>query len=109
MCGVFERMGLPNAPALRIGDKDKRTLHEWTRSSGKFSTDPELSAGGERVPSEQGRYHDLYTQFAAAARGEAEQPVPARQALRTLVVLDVTRLSAQQGRTVELDEGEAAI
>ena len=31
-----------------------------------------------RVPSEQGRYHDLYTAFAAAIRGEGRQPVPAQ-------------------------------
>lgn len=64
------------------------------------------AAGEQRVPSEQGRYHDLYTQFAAAARGEAEQPVPAREAIRTLAVLDAARRSAELGATIEISRGE---
>lgn len=60
-------------------------------------------AGEELVPSEQGRYHDLYAQFAAAVRGEAVEPVPAAEGGRTLAVLDAARLSAERGRMVELD------
>jgi predicted dehydrogenase len=60
------------------------------------------AAGEERVPSEQGRYHDLYTQFAAAARGDAPQPVPAAEGIRTLAVLDAARDSDRRGCTVEL-------
>ncbi len=59
-------------------------------------------AGRERVPSEQGRYHDLYTQFAAAVRGEGEQPVPASEGVRTLMVLDAARLSAESGTAVDV-------
>lgn len=61
------------------------------------------AAGDERVPSEQGRYHDLYTQFAAAAHGEGPQPVPAAEGIATLAVLDAARLSAEQGRSVAVD------
>jgi predicted dehydrogenase len=60
------------------------------------------SAGERHVPSEQGRYQDLFTQFAAAARGDAEQPVPASEGVRTLEVLDAARTSAQLGRSVDL-------
>ena len=60
------------------------------------------AAGREVVPSEQGRYHDFYTQFAAAVRGEAEQPVPSSAGIRTLEVLDAARESAQRGVSVEL-------
>lgn len=61
------------------------------------------TAKGEvSVPSEQGRYHDLYSAFAAAIRGEGRQPVPARDAVRTLAVLDAARLSAEQGTSVEV-------
>jgi predicted dehydrogenase len=56
--------------------------------------------GDTTVPSEQGRYFDFYTQFAAAARGDAAQPVPVDEGIRTLEVLDAARLSARQGRTV---------
>jgi predicted dehydrogenase len=52
----------------------------------------------------QGRYHDLYSQFAAAAAGNGTQPVPAAEGVRTLVVLDAARLSAEQGRAVTLTQ-----
>jgi len=62
------------------------------------------ATGEQRVPSAQGRYQDLYTQFAAAVRGEGPQPVPAVEGVRTLVVLDAARESAEQGRTVAIAE-----
>lgn len=58
------------------------------------------AAGEERVPSEQGRYQDFYTQFAAAVRGDGPEPVPASEGIATLAVLDAARVSATQGRTV---------
>jgi predicted dehydrogenase len=60
------------------------------------------AAGDESVPSRQGRYHDLYTQFAAAARGDADQPVPASEGIRTLTVLDAARTSAERGLSIDL-------
>jgi predicted dehydrogenase len=60
------------------------------------------AAGEVPVRSEQGRHHDLYTAFAAAIRGEGEQPVPALDAVRTLAVLDAARLSAERGSSVEV-------
>ena len=47
--------------------------------------------GEQRVPSAQSPYQDLYTQFAAAVRGEGPQPVPADEGVRTLVVRDAAR------------------
>ena len=61
------------------------------------------AAGEERVPSEQGRYHDFYTRFAAAVRGDGPEPVPAAEAIATLAVLDAARISAALGRTVAVD------
>lgn len=61
------------------------------------------AAGEQRVPSAQGRYQDLFTQFAAAARGEAEQPVPAAEGVRTLAVLDAARASAERGQRIDVD------
>jgi predicted dehydrogenase len=60
------------------------------------------SAGEREVPSAQGRYQDFYTQFAEAARGAAEQPVPASEGIATLTVLDAARVSAEQSRSVDL-------
>jgi predicted dehydrogenase len=59
-------------------------------------------AGAVRVPSERGAYQDFYTQFAAAVRGEARFPVPVEEAIRTIEVLDAARVSAIEGRVVEL-------
>jgi len=56
------------------------------------------AAGATPVPSERGAYQDLYTQFAAALRGEAEFPVPAAEAVHTLEVLDAARRSAREGQ-----------
>ena len=61
------------------------------------------AAGEHTVPSSQGRYHDLYSAFGAAVRGEGPQPVPAAEGIRTLAVLDAARLSAEQRRRVELE------
>ncbi len=64
------------------------------------------AAGEHTVPSSQGRYHDLYSAFGAAVRGEGPQPVPAAEGVRTLTVLDAARLSAGQRRRVELPPEE---
>lgn len=58
--------------------------------------------GEQKIPSRQGRYQDLYTQFAAAARGDADQPVPASEGIRTLTVLDAARISAQRGQSIDI-------
>jgi predicted dehydrogenase len=62
------------------------------------------AAASVPVPSEQGAYHDYYTRFAAALRGDADFPVPAEQAVHTLEVLDAARISAAQNRVVALPQ-----
>jgi predicted dehydrogenase len=56
------------------------------------------------VPSERGGYQDYYTQFAAAFRGEGPYPVPAREGIRTLRVLDAALASALEGRVVAIED-----
>jgi predicted dehydrogenase len=92
------------AQAIFAGRRPADDLEGWGYDAeenwGRLAT-----AGGERrVPSEQGRYHDLYSQFAAAARGEDVQPVPAGEGIRTLAILDAARLSAEQGHSINVDE-----
>ena len=58
--------------------------------------------GAERVPSEQGRYHDYYTAFAAAVRDGTPPPVTAETGARTLAILDAARQSAAEGRSISL-------
>lgn len=60
------------------------------------------SAGAERVPSEQGRYHDYYGAFARAVREGGRPPVTAEEAAETLAVLDAARESAAQSRLIDL-------
>ena len=58
--------------------------------------------GTERVPSEQGRYHDYYTAFAASVRDGTPPPVTAETGARTLAILDAARQSAAEGRSISL-------
>lgn len=59
------------------------------------------ASGEEKVPSEQGRYHDYYESFARAVRDGSPAPVTAEEGIRTLAVLDAARVSAAELRTVE--------
>ncbi len=58
------------------------------------------SQGAERVPSEQGRYHDYYSAFAAAVMAGTPPPVTAETGARTLAILDAARQSAAEDRSI---------
>lgn len=58
--------------------------------------------GEQRIPSEQGRYHDYYAAFAKAVRDGSPPPVNAQTGARTLAVLDAARHSAAEGRSISL-------
>lgn len=60
------------------------------------------ACGAERVPSEQGRYHDYYTGFARAVKEGGAPPVTAEEAIQTLEVLDAAYLSSTESRVVTL-------
>lgn len=60
------------------------------------------ATGAVRVPSEQGRYHDYYTGFAASVRDGTLPPVTAETGARTLAILDAARQSAAEGRSISL-------
>ena len=62
------------------------------------------ASGEEKVPSEQGRYHDYYEAFARAGHDGSPAPVTAEEGIRTLAVLDAARLSAAELRTVACRE-----
>lgn len=63
------------------------------------------AAGTERVDSEQGRYHDYYAGFAKAIREGTPPPVTAEDATAVLAILDAARLSAGEGRSIEIEPG----
>ena len=87
------------AQAVFAGQKPIDDLEGWGREvEARWGT---LTIAGEKsikVPSEQGAYQDFYSQFAAAALGNAAQPVPAAEAIGTLEVLDAARTSALENR-----------
>ena len=91
------------AQAVFSGKKPVDDPQGWGREvEARWGT---LNLAGEKsikVPSEQGAYQDFYTQFAAAALGNAPQPVPATEAIRTLEVLDAARTSSVEGRVVQV-------
>lgn len=58
------------------------------------------AAGEERVPFEQGRYHDHHAAFTRAVRDGTPPPMTAEEAIATLAVLDAARISATEARTV---------
>lgn len=60
------------------------------------------ASGQERIPSQQGRYHDYYEAFETAVRMGTPLPVTAEEGACTLTVLDAARQSAEQGRTISL-------
>jgi predicted dehydrogenase len=65
---------------------------------------PRVHRGGqvETIPSERGRWDLFYEQFARAVSGEGPVPVDPRDAVVTAAVLDTARLSAAQGRVVDV-------
>ena len=92
------------AQAIFSGRRPADDLERWGYDSEEHWGTLATADGERRVPSAQGRYHDLYTQFAAAVRGDEVQPVPAEEGVRTLAVLDAARLSAEEARDVDVPD-----
>lgn len=93
------------AQALFAGRRPCDDLETWGYEPPEHWGVLSTAEGDVRVPSEQGRYHDLYRQLGAAVRGEGPEPVPAREGVRRLAVLDAARLSAETGSTVHVETG----
>jgi len=62
----------------------------------------EQGAQRERIPSERGCWDAFYRQLQDAVEGSGANPVDPRDAVASAVVLDAARLSAEQGRVVDL-------
>jgi predicted dehydrogenase len=56
------------------------------------------------LPTENGAYPSYYAGIRDALLGKAPNPVPARQALTVMRLLDAGRISAAERREVRLDE-----
>ncbi|KAB0676329.1 Gfo/Idh/MocA family oxidoreductase [Aureimonas leprariae] len=90
------------AQAIFAGLRPADDLAVWGYERPELWGTLRTADGAERIPSEQGRYHDYYEAFAAAVRDGGDPPVTAAEAIRTLEVLDAARISAAEGRVVEL-------
>ncbi|GAA2396744.1 Gfo/Idh/MocA family oxidoreductase [Streptomyces glaucosporus] len=99
---AYVKYGLdPQEDALRSGARPV--------AGERWGVEPEpawgvLGAGDatEPVPSRDGDYPAYYAAVAAALRTGGEPPVTAREAARSLRVLEAARVSAAEGRTVRL-------
>jgi predicted dehydrogenase len=90
------------AQAIFAGYRPADDLAGWGFEKPEFWGTLRTGAGNERIPSEQGRYHDYYEAFAKAVRDGSPPPVSAEEAIRTILVLDASRVSAAEGRVVSL-------
>lgn len=90
------------AQAIFAGLRPADDLTGWGYEKPELWGTLRTRAGAERVPSQQGRYHDYYEGFAEAVRSGGPPPVTAAEAIRTIAVLDAARLSAAEGRVVPL-------
>lgn len=90
------------AQAIFAGRRPADDLAGWGYEREECWGTLRTATGVERVPSEQGRYHDYYEGFASAVRDGTAPPATAEQAIRTLAVLDAARESAASGRSVDI-------
>jgi predicted dehydrogenase len=90
------------AQAIFAGRRPLDDLNGWGYEQEAFWGTLRTAVGSERIPSEQGRYHDYYTAFARAVREGGTPPVTAAEAIATLSVLDAARISAAEGRVVAI-------
>jgi predicted dehydrogenase len=88
------------AQAIFAGRRPVDDLAGWGYEREELWGTLRTGSGAERVPSEQGRYHDYYTAFGRAVRDGGAPPVTAEEAIETLAVLDAARISATEGRVV---------
>ena len=90
------------AQAIFAGKRPIDDLAGWGYQDEAHWATLNTDAGHERVPSEQGRYHDYYTLFAKAVKEGSEPPVPAEQAVQVLKVLDAAMQSAMTNQVIHL-------
>lgn len=102
--GSYEQFGTDvQAQAIFAGRRPLDDLAGWGYEAEQLWGTLRTTSGAERVPSEQGRYHDYYEGFARAVTEGTRPPVTAEEAADVLAVLDAARKSATEGRTVRVD------
>ncbi|WP_349365490.1 MAG: Gfo/Idh/MocA family oxidoreductase [Nitratireductor rhodophyticola] len=91
------------AQAIFAGKRPADDLQGWGIEAPQYWGTLNTAAGSERVPSEQGRYHDHYAAFLRAVKEGGEPPVTPAEAAHVLAVLDAARLSAANGHSINVD------
>lgn len=101
--GSYEQSGTDvQAQAIFAGRRPLDDLAGWGYDAEPLWGTLRTPLGIERIPSEQGRYHDYYEGFAQAVATGARPPVTAGEAVEVLAVLDAARISAAEGKTQEI-------
>lgn len=90
------------AQAIFAGQRPVDDLAAWGYEPESNWGTLRTAAGAQKVPAEQGRYHDYYAAFAKAVRDGTPPPVPAESGVQTLRILDAARLSARENRSISL-------
>ena len=90
------------AQAIFAGRRPVHDLAGWGYEPEEAWGVLRTAVGEERVPAEQGRYHDYYSAFARAVRDGTQPPVTAAAGTAVLAVLDAARLSFETGRSIDL-------
>ncbi|MGW0734114.1 Gfo/Idh/MocA family oxidoreductase [Streptomyces sp. NPDC002851] len=104
----YVKYGLdPQEAALREGLRPRAHAATWGLEPEPLwgrvgSGESPLTGGGRPEPTLPGDYPAYYAAVAAALRGTAPNPVPAREAAAALEVLEAARRSARDGVTVTL-------
>lgn len=102
--GSYEQSGTDvQAQAIFAGRRPLDDLAAWGYETEQLWGTLRTASGAERIPSEQGRYHDYYEGFAQAVAEGTSPPVTAAEAAEVIAVLDAARVSAADGRTVRVE------
>lgn len=88
--------------AIKKGQRPAGKRDAWGYESHDRWGQLRTANGVETVRSEQGDYTRFYDDFAMAIENSTAGPVPARQGVAVLKVLDAVTKSAQEGRTVRI-------
>ena len=111
--GALSLAAAPGPRTRVLGDRAAYVVTTFEEEATAFGgdladVDPDhcgwLVSGEERVPvrREPGEHADFYRDLAAALRGERAVPVHPRDAVHVLAVVDAARVSAVQGRVVQV-------
>ncbi|MGO2111687.1 MAG: Gfo/Idh/MocA family protein [Pseudoclavibacter sp.] len=87
---------------LIAGDRPATFEAVWGAEKPELWGTLRTEAGERRIPTVAGNYADFYRGTARALRDGTPPPVTAREALHVVEVLDAARLSATEGRSVDL-------